>query len=347
MTDNNVGFIFTFSADTTQKIINGDMPLSAGGSRADRGRLSELCRPLSIESGMIDFNEYKANSRQTMEGIGKANEQLISVTKENKEILNAITAANSSLDLIESKLIGLEETAWLNYAATHRLYQMGFDGFNRMLMGIGLISSEIEKLNKRLDDKEQGDKFQKMLQCAQDLKSIAGFMETKGFSATAAFFDVVKTINEVFSYLSRLFSDVKREIGSDSANLRSIISLFMPYCYVVFRYSILYYYETGALPPNYSDWIKIAERISKDARFRNRFEYYLRVNADMSLRNAIALEKRIFHNYRSTVADMGVYCKYALTHTKEEYESIESQLREMILQKKYVLRDGHMMITLP
>lgn len=120
----------------------------------------------------------------------------------------------------------------------------------------------------------------------------------------------------------------------------------MPYCYVVFRYSILYYYETGALPPNYSDWIKIAERISKDARFRNRFEYYLRVNADMSLSNAIALKKRIFLNYRSTVADMGVYCKYALTHTKEEYESVESQLREMILQKKYVLRDGHMISLL-
>lgn len=347
MPETNVGFIYTFSTEATKKILNGEIPLSVGGTRPEKGRILEMCKPLSLESGMIDFNEFRSNSQQAKEGLDEANAKLDSLSGNNQIALNRIIAANATLDLVSSKLVGLEDVAWLNYAATNRLYQMGYEGFSQMLKGIGLVSSQVDRLNRRFDEKEEGDNFQKMHQCAQDLKSLAGIMETESFSARSSYFDATKIINDVFSFLIRLFRDVKRGTGNDEVSIKSIISLFMPYCYVIFRYSILFYYEARELPPNYYDWVKIVERITKDARFKNRFEYYLRVNSDLPLTKAISLEKRILLNYHSIVSDMEVYKEYALSHSMEEYFSIEDRLLEKIGQRDFSLYNGHMTIMLP
>ena len=216
-----------------------------------------------------------------------------------------------------------------------------------MLQGIGLISSMIDNLNKRLDDKDDGDHFQEMLNYVQDLKSIAGFMDSKAFNATTSYLEITKTVNGVYSYLSRLFSDIKRGIGNDAVSFRAVFSLFLPFCYVFFHYSVLYYYESNQFPPNYSDWIKLAERIARDSRFCSRFEYYLRVNTEMPLTKVLKSKRRLLLNYSSVISDMNVYKKIALAYPPEKYFNIEALLQEKIEQKDYIVFDRHLAVSLP
>ena len=153
-------------------------------------------------------------------------------------------------------------------------------------------------------------------------------------------------LNEIQAYFERLYSELKAGIKIDQLLLGSIIFLLEPYCYVIRRYSALYYYENETYPANYRTWIDVISRIIRDARFQNRMQYCLRVNSDMTLEDVLIAKSKAMFNLRGAVKKIDFDRRYTLCHSKEQYLSIDKQLQEKIASNDYQVIDGHLCIEL-
>ena len=325
MSDEKIGFIYTFSTDTTAKILNGEVPLSTGGTRREDGTLLEMGRPLALESGIVRFDELQES---------------------RTKIHSGLASINNNLDIMADDINDIKRISWLQYAATCHIYEMSYAGFQQTLRGLELISINVDGITKRMNEKDDSDNYELMIRYRSNLKSDAGVMEAKGFNAMAMYSSIVGHLDEISAYLTRLFNDLKTGKGNDTIILRSISCLIMPYCYVVRRYSALYYYENDSFPAGYEDWVDIADRILRDMRFKNKLEYFLRVKTDISLPEIKRISKKVSLNLRGAISNISFDRKYCLCHTKEDYQNLPKQLERKINEGDYQLIDGHMCIEL-
>lgn len=325
MPEENARFLFTFSAESTAELMAGNVSLSSGGLRKPDGTMLELAKPVLIDPADV----AKLPNRT-----------------EEEHIEIQLRATNRKLDQVLSNNQALTKIAWMNYAVNCRTYEMTSQGFQAVIERLDTISAQFTSLRTRLDNREFNDTLEQNNKYKNNLKTIAGFMETKNFNAALATLSIEPMINEVQAYFERLYFELKAGVKSDQLVLGSIVFLLEPYCYVVRRYSALYFYENGINPPNYDTWIDIVNRIIRNLRFRNRMQYCLRVNSDLNLEDALIAKDKALFNLRGAIAQIDFDRRYTLCHSKEQYLSIGKQLEDKIIAKDYEIVDGHLLIEL-
>ncbi len=321
----NARFLFTFSAEATDELIAGNVSLSSGGLRKPDGTMLELAKPVMIDPADVE----KIPNRST-------DEQL--------EI--EIRATNSKLDQVISDNQALSRIAWVNYAVNCRTYEMTYQGFRAVIQRMDSISAQLSDLQIRLDKKEFNDELELNNEYKNNLQTIASALEMKNFNAGMAALSIEPMLNKIQAYYERLYSELKAGIKIDQLLLGSIIFLLEPYCYVIRRYSALYYYENETYPANYRTWIDVISCIIRDARFQNRIQYCLRVNSDMTLEDVLIAKSKAMFNLREAVKQIDFDRQYTLCHSKEQYLSIDKQLQEKITSNDYQVIDGHLCIEL-
>ncbi len=325
MEGEKVRFMFALSAEGTKQLQEGTLTLSSGGLRRPDGSLYEMATPVCFDTKSIPQDTDK-----TAEEIFQ------------KRL--ALTTAR--LDQTLQDVNALKDIAWMNYAVNCRTYEMTYQGFQRLIGQLDDISAQLSRVERRLNNKEFNDRQELANKYKNNLMSIAGFMEIKNFNATSAFLSVAATLDEIAAYFERLHNELKTGTGNDQIVLESIVFLLGPYTYVVRRYSALFYYENEGYPPNYEKWVEAVSKITKDARVKNKFQYYLRMNSNCSLEDVYIARDRAMFNLRGFVGQIVFDRSYVLQHLKEEYLSIDRQLQDKIEQKDYQIIDGHLCIEL-
>ena len=92
--------------------------------------------------------------------------------------------------------------------------------------------------------------------------------------------------------------------------------------------------------------MEAVSKITKDARVKNKVQYYLRMNSNCSLEDVYIARDRAMFNLRGLIGQIGFDRSYVLQHSKEKYLSIDRQLQDKIEQKDYQIIDGHLCIEL-
>lgn len=325
MPEKNARFLFTFSAEATAELMAGNVSLSSGGLRKPDGTMLELAKPV-----VIDPAEVAKIQNSSVE------EQL--------EI--QIRTTNSKLDQVIADNQALSKIAWMNYAVNCRTYEMTYQGFQAVIQRLDSIFAQFANFQIRLDNKEFNDALELNNKYKSNLQTIASALEKKNSNAGMAALTIEPMLNEIQAYFERLYSELKAGIKIDQLLLGSIIFLLEPYCYVIRRYSALYYYENETYPANYRTWIDVISRIIRDARFQNRMQYCLRVNSDMTLEDVLIAKSKAMFNLRGAVKQIDFDRRYTLCHSKEQYLSIDKQLQEKIASNDYQVIDGHLCIEL-
>lgn len=325
MPEENARFLFTFSAEATAELLAGNVSLSSGGLRKPDGTMLELAKPVMIDPADVE----KIPNRSI-------DEQL--------EI--EIRATNSKLDQVISDNQALSRIAWMNYAVNCRTYEMTYQGFRAVIQRLDSISAQLSDFQIRLDNKEFNDALELNNKYKNNLQTIAGVMETKNFNAGMAALTIEPMLNEIQAYFKRLYSELKSGVKTNQLSLGSIVFLLEPYCYVVRRYSALYYYENDTYPANYRTWIDIISRIVKDKNFKNGMQYCLRLNTELLLEDVLIANSKAMFNLRGAIKQIDFDKRYALCHSKEQYLSINKQLQDKIASNDYQIIDGHLCIEL-
>lgn len=325
MPEENARFLFTFSAEATAELMAGNVSLSSGGLRKPDGTMLELAKPV-----VIDPADVAKISNSSME------EQL--------EI--QVKASNNKMDQIITGNQELKKIAWMNYAVNCRTYEMTYQGFQAVIQRLDGLSAQFSDFQIRLNNKEFNDTLELNNKHKNNLQTIAGVMETKNFNAGMSALMIEPMLNEIQAYFERLYSELKSGVKADQLVLGSIIFLLEPYCYVVRRYSALYYYENEVYPANYQTWTDVISRIVRDSKFRNRTQYYLRLNSDLTLEDVLIAKDKALFNLRGAISQIEFDKKYVLCHSKEQYLSIEKQLQDKIASGDYQLLDDHLCVEL-
>lgn len=325
MPEENARFLFTFSAEATAELMAGNVSLSSGGLRKPDGTMLELARPVVIDPADVT----KIPNRSM---------------KEQLEM--QVKATNSKLDQLISDNQELKKIAWMNYAVNCRTYEMTYQGFQAVIQQLDSLSAQFLDFQIRMNNKEFNDTLELNNKYKNNLQTIAGVMEIKNFNAGMSALMIEPMLNEIQAYFDRLYSELKSGVKNGQLVLGSIVFLLEPYCYVVRRYSVLYYYENEVYPVNYQTWTDVMSRIIRDPKFRNRMQYYLRLNSDLTLEDVLIAKDKAMFNLRGAISQINFDKKYVLCHSKEQYLSIGKQLQDKITTYDYILIDGHLCIEL-
>lgn len=325
MEEGKVRFIYALSLEGTRLWKEGILTLSSGGLRRTDGSLYELATPVSF-----DPDSNYLNTCQTEEEAFRR--QLAEITL--------------GLDQTMQDVNALKDIAWMNYAVNCSTYEMTYQGFQHLIVQLNDISTQLSRVERRLDNKEFINHLELTNKYKNRLESIAGYMEIKSFNASNAFMSVTTSLDEIESYFGRLHNELNVGTGNNQMILESIFSLSGPYAYVVCRYSALFYYENDCYPPNYKKWRETVSKITEAPRVKNKIQYFLRVNSSCSLEDVYIARNRVLFKLGEFVRQIEVDQLYALQHIKEEYLSIDRQLQDKIDQKDYQIIDGHLCIEL-
>ena len=232
----------------------------------------------------------------------------------------------------------------MDYAVNCRSYEMTYQGFRTVISQLNSISTQISNLQSRLEHKEIYDALEITSKHRNNLTSVAGIMEMPRFSALSASLNIEPIINDIHAHFERLYSELKGGVTSDWVIFSSIELLLNPYCYVVRRYSSLYYYENDCFPANYDSWVEIVNRIISDSQFKKRLQYCLRLNCDLTLEDVLIARDKVLFNISDSLCQIDFEKRYILCHSKEQYLSIGNQLEQKIASNDYQIIDGHLCV---
>lgn len=325
MQEENARFLFTFSAEATAELKAGNVSLSSGGLRKPDGTILELAKPVLIDSANI----VKIPNRT-----------------EDEYLMSRLRAINSKLDQIILNDQALTQIAWMNYAVNCRTYELTYRGFQTVIERLDTISTQLNRLQVRFDRREVNNTIEMNSKCKSNLKTIAALMETKKFDMEFSAVIIEPMINEVQAHFKQLYYDLNNEDQSLQLALESIVFLIEPFCYVIRRYSALYFYENGGYPANYDAWTAVVNCIIADSQLKKLIEYFLRVYSELNLEEILIARNKAMFNLQGITAQIDFDHRYVLCHTKEQYLSIGKQLEDKIVANDYEVVDGHMLIEL-
>ena len=324
MSEERVRIIFALSADGIKQLKDGKLILSSGGLRRQDGSLYEMATPVYLEP---DIQVKK---------IGNDEEDVL-----RKQLAATAFHQNLTLQNIEA----LMDIEWMNYAVNCRSYEMTYQGFQILIGQLDDISTQLDKVERKIDSKEFYDRVELTNKYKNHIKSIAGHMETKNFNASSAFLNIAFALDEIEAYFLRLHNELSTG-NNDQIILGSIIVLIGPYSYVIRRYSALYYYENGVYPPNYNKWAEVVNKITKDYRLKRRIYYYLRVNSQLSIEDVFIAGNKAIFNLQEYTRQIDFDHTFVLQHTKDQYLSIDKQLQKKIEDNDFYILDDYVCIEL-
>lgn len=317
-------FCYTFSQETTKRILSGEAFLGPGGAKLRNGRMLELGRPMILS---------------------KNDNELLNFEKD-KEMQRIIASHNKQLDLYDQKLAGIQKTLWLNNAALQQLSTITFDGFSCVIDRIDAIADDLKSIQKSITETHQNERMKEFWKCIAKLKSDIDYMSMKSFNASKSFMTMKDDIGDIMSFLAIINKEFLEGTIDGEMALSIIFTLLQPYAFVVKNYSALYFYENGKYPMAYENWVEIINEIAKNQRFKNRMIFWARLEMNMSLEDKLLACKRAASNLRAIGTDVIFDREYALEHTEEEYRRREDMIIEKIEKKEYELIDGHILVAL-
>ena len=321
--------LFEQSPEAIEAVRSGNAIVSTGGIR----------RKGASGSGFLEHAKPAAMSVADFQALFEGKEHAL----ETDERLNRL---NAQLTLSEAGLKEIQNIGWLNNATIQRTYTLTHEGFLETLHGLELITQQISGLElyvKKRDIKELTQETQTYINY---LKSDAGNLRSRRYDVTNGKID--DHLDQISALIKRMLSDVENKEGDQFISAQILTALLPPFAFVVRKYSALYYYENEGelMPGDYDEWIKMISLVSKSRLFREKIEYYINLKYSISYRDKVLLYKGFDNEMMKLLANVKFDRKYIENHSKEEYLSLDEQVRKRIETKDYYIEGRNAVIFL-
>lgn len=312
-------FGYIFSKETTEKILDGEAFLGAGGAKRKDGTMLELARPVMLNKETSDENDSNAID-QKLNAIAKEMNDYSSLSTELR------LSNQESRDLIKQSCA------------------INAEGFRVVLEGVNQIASHLATMEQKNDYHLSKDMAQVLQNLINYLRSDAGKLEAPKFDVTNSM--VSDHLDDAAAFLKRLYSDVSSEAYYWNIEIEIMLQLLSPFSYVMNRYSAQYYYDNMLYPSNYDEWIGVLKRIVTDSRIYEKWLYTLRVNHGCSFERGTRITALQRENNRQLRQGAAALKEFVLSHSKEEYLSIPQMQFEKYKNNEYKLIEGCMYLPL-
>lgn len=321
--------LYEQSSEALEAVKSGNAIVSSGGIRrkgeAGTGFL-ELAKPAVLS--VADFQslfERKEHGQETDEHLGRLDVQLALSTEGMKEI----------------KKIG-----WLNNAAIQRTYVLTYEGFCQTLYGLEAVTNQISKFEQYVKKREIKQLAQETQTYINYMKTDAGDLRSKKYSVMNG--RIAEHLDQISAFLKRLMSGITNNEGDSFVAMQVLVALLPPFSYVVRKYSALYFYENDGelMPGDYEEWVKTISSVVRSKLFREKLTYYINLKTSIPFKDKMRLSREMRGGMMKLVASVEFDRNYIESHTKEEYLSIENQIRQKIEMSDYYIFDRNAVIFL-
>lgn len=321
--------LFEQSPEALEAVKSGDAIVSAGGIRrkgeAGTGFL-EQAKPAALS--VADFQslfEGKEHALETDERLSHLDAQLALSAEGMKEI---------------------ENIGWLNNAAIQRTYALTYEGFCQTLYGLEIVAHQLsgfEQYVRKRDIKQLDQETQTYINY---LKTDAGDLRSKKYSVTNG--KIAEHLDQISALIKRLMSDVENGDEDTFVAVQVMIALLPPFTYVVRKYSALYFYENDGelMPGAYEEWVKTISSVARSRMFREKLTYYINLKTNIPFKDKMLLNRVIGSGMKKLLSNVEFDRKYIESHSKEEYLSIDNQIRQKIELKDYHISGRNAVIFL-
>lgn len=321
--------LFEQTQEAVEAVRSGNAIISSGGIRrkgeAGTGFL-ELAKPAALS--VADFQslfEGKDHALKTDERLNHLDAQLALSVEGMKEI---------------------EKIGWLNNAAIQRSYVLTYEGFLHTLNGLESVARQLSEFEQYVRRRDVKQLFQDTQMYISYLRTDAGNLRSKKLSLTNGI--IAEHLDQISALIKRLMSELEDNEGAAFAAIQVLGALLPPFAYVVRRFSALYYYENDGelLPGNYEEWFKTISSVARSKIFREKFTYYVNLKTTISFRDKMKLSRECCSGMSKLVSSVEFDRHYIESHSKEEYLSIEKQIRQKIESKDYFISGRNAVIFL-
>lgn len=321
--------LFEQSPEALEAVKSGNAIVSAGGIRrkgeAGTGFL-EQAKPAALS--VADFQslfEGKEHALETDERLSHLDAQLALSAEGMKEI---------------------ENIGWLNNAAIQRTYALTYEGFRQTLYGLETVAHQLsgfEQYVRKRDIKQLAQETQTYINY---LKTDAGDLRSKKYSVTNG--KIAEHLDQISALIKRLMSDVENGDGDTFVAVQVLRALLPPFTYVVRKYSALYFYENDGelMPGAYEEWVKTISSVARSKMFREKLTYYINLKTGIPFKDKMLLSRNIGSGMTKLISNVEFDRKYIESHSKEEYLSIDNQIRQKIESKDYHISGRNAVIFL-
>lgn len=160
----------------------------------------------------------------------------------------------------------------------------------------------------------------------------------------AAFMDridgkIAEHLDQISALIKRLMSDIENDDGDAFAAVLVLIALLSPFAYVMRQHSALYFYENDGelMPGNYEEWVKTIASVARSKTFRDKLTYYINLKTNIPFKDKMLLSRDIGSGMIKILSNFEYVRRYIESHSKEEYLSIEDQIRQKTESRDYYI----------
>ena len=321
--------LFEQSPEALEAVKSGNAIVSSGGVRrrgeAGTGFL-EQAKPAALS--VADFQslfEGKEHALETDERLSRLDAQLALSAEGMKEI---------------------ENIGWLNNAAIQRTYVLTYEGFRQTLYGLESVAHRLSGLEQYVRKRDIKQLAQETQTYINYLKTDAGDLRSKKYSVTNG--KIAEHLDQISALIKRLMVDLENNEGEAFVAVQILRVLLPPFAYVVRKYSALYFYENDGelMPGDYEEWVKTISSVARSKLFREKLTYYINLKTSIPFKDKMLLSREIDRGVSKLVYSVEFDRNYIESHSKEEYLTIENQIRQKIESRDYYISGRNAVIFL-
>lgn len=321
--------LFEQSPEALEAVKSGNAIVSAGGIR----------RKGETGTGFLEQAKPAALSVADFQSLFEGKEHALE-TDERLSNLDARLALSAE-SMREIKNIG-----WLNNAAIQRSYVLTYEGFRQTLYGLESVALQLsgfEQYVRKRDIKQLAQETQTYINY---LKTDAGDLRSKKYSITNG--KIAEHLDQISALIKRLISDLENNEGDSFVAVQVISALLPPFAFVVRKYSALYFYENDGelMPGDYEEWVKTIASVAKSRMFREKITYYINLKTIIPFKDKMLLSRELGSGMTKLLSSVEFDCNYIESHSKEQYLSIENQIRQKIELRDYYISGRNAVIFL-
>lgn len=308
-------YLFEHSPEAIEAVQSGDAFVSSGGIRKKGGALIELAKPAVLSAADLQsLFEDKEHALETDE---------------------RLCQLESQLTFSEAALREIEDTAWLNNAAIIRTYNLTQEGFKQTLYGLESVARQLTGLEQYIYKRDKKQLVQETQKYINYLKTDYGLLRSKKYSVTNG--SIAEHLDQMSAMIKTLMLDIKNEEDDSYVAIMILKNLVPPFAEVVRKYSALFYYENECemMPGNYEEWVNTISMVCKSRKFKEKLTYYINLKCTMPFKDKMLLCNGISIGMRRLLSNVIQDREFIGRHSKEEYMSIEEQVRKKTRQKDY------------
>ena len=100
------------------------------------------------------------------------------------------------------------------------------------------------------------------------------------------------------------------------------------------------------MPGDYEEWVKTISYVAKSRMFREKLTYYINLKTSIPFRDKMLLSREIGSGMTKIISSVEFDRNYIESHSKEEYLTIENQIRQKIESRDYYISGRNAVIFL-